>query len=138
MSIFEIMQRLVALLNDIDVKSIKIGLERSINIDDFPLIRVVPNDNELDTFDGWAEDIYFSIYLGDSDDENLELCLKKLYELEASIKFRLHNYQFSDGGLLRFIKTSRSDEFRHYTLLRSDFKVESISCLLYTSPSPRD
>ncbi|MCR8685179.1 hypothetical protein [Campylobacter ureolyticus] len=33
-------------------KSIKIGLERSINIDDFPLIRVVPNDNELDTFDG--------------------------------------------------------------------------------------
>ncbi|MCZ6175001.1 hypothetical protein, partial [Campylobacter ureolyticus] len=87
MSIFEIMQRLVALLNDIDVKSIKIGLERSINIDDFPLIRVVPNDNELDTFDGWAEDIYFSIYLGDSVDENLELCLKKLYELEASIKF---------------------------------------------------
>ncbi|WP_304339873.1 hypothetical protein [Campylobacter ureolyticus] len=126
MSIFEIMQRLVVLLDGLGAKSIKIGLERSINIDDFPLIRVVPNDNELDTFDGWAEDIYFSIYLGDSDDENLELCLKKLYELEASIKFRLHNYQFSDGGLIRFIKTSRSDEFRHYTLLRIDFKCESM------------
>ncbi|MCR8685178.1 hypothetical protein [Campylobacter ureolyticus] len=64
--------------------------------------------------------------MGDSNDENLELCLKKLYELEASIKFRLHNYQFSDGGLLRFIKTSGSDELKHYTLLRIDFKRESM------------
>lgn len=46
-------------------------------------------------------------------------------EIEAKIKFKLRNFQWDDGGFIRFIKTSKSSDLEHYTTLVSEFKIES-------------
>lgn len=125
MSVYEVMERIKLLLEDMDAKTLKIGLEYDISVDDFPLIRIVPNDNVLDTFDAWAEDIYFSIYIGELNSPDTQVCLKKLYDMEAKIKFKLHNFQWQDSGLIRFIKSSKSSDLEHYNVLVSEFKIES-------------
>nr|MBP3725422.1 hypothetical protein [Campylobacter sp.] len=125
MSVFDLMVRIKNLLN-FDGWSVKIGLENSLNIDDYPMIRIVPQKNAIDEgFDSWAEDIYFSVYIGvEFDPLNLERAYQKIYAKESDIYEILHNFQWEDGGLIRFIDTSKYEN-EHFLMLETSFKIQS-------------
>lgn len=127
MSVFDLMVRVKNLLETFPHKSLKIGLENSINADDYPLIRVVPNANELDGFDGWAQDVHFIIYLGgELDVFDLEREFERIYALEREIFEKLHNFQWGDiGGIVRFIRTSRRD-IEHFLMIECEYKIEGV------------
>lgn len=127
MNVYELMEKVVDLLSEFPHKSLKIGLENSICADDYPLIRVVPNQNELDNFDGWAQDVYFSVFLGGFlDPLDLESEFRRIYTLENEIWTKLHNFQWSDiGAMVRFIRTSRREN-EHFLMVECEYKIESV------------
>lgn len=125
MSVFDLMVQIKELLGEFPHKSLKIGLENSVNQDDYPLIRLVPNANELDNFDGWAQDVYFSVILGGNlDPFDLEAEFERIYALERQIYGKLHNYQFN-GAIVRFIRSKRLEN-EHFIMLESEYKIESV------------
>lgn len=126
MGVYELMERLRGMLEEFPHASLKIGLEEALNPDDYPLLRVVPDRNELDGSDAWAQDIYFSVYVGDRlDPLSLEAGYKRVYDVQNAIFTKLHNYQFGDGGLIRFISSERSEKYPHFLVLKNEFKIES-------------
>ena len=113
-------------LVEFKAKSLKIGLENSLNCDDLPAIRIVPNANEFTS--NWEQDVYFSVILSRNLDQlDLEAEFSQIYALERRIREKLHNFQWQEmSGLIRFIKTTRR-ESEHYLMIESEFKVIGVA-----------
>lgn len=124
MSIYDFMVRIKGLVSEFGA-SPKIGLEPSLNPDSFPLLRVVPNQNSLDDgIDKWAQDIYFSVYIGIMLDD-IEANYRWAYELENKIFNKLHNFQFDDGGLIRFIESKKVELLDDFLIIESNYMCDS-------------
>ena len=85
----------------------------------------MPNQNSLDDgLDHWAQDIYFSIYIGKMIDEP-ESAFKWAYDIENKIFNKLHNFQFDDGGLIRFVESKRVELLDDFLIIESSYFCDS-------------
>ncbi|WP_456058072.1 hypothetical protein [Campylobacter hominis] len=122
MSVYDFLERIKGLISEYG--DVKIGIEK-LQPDSFPLLRVVPNQNSLDDgLDHWAQDIYLSIYIGKMIDEP-ESAFKWAYDIENKIFNKLHNFQFDDGGLIRFVESKRVELLDDFLIIESSYFCDS-------------
>lgn len=104
------------------VKTCKIGLERGLSPDDYPIIRLVPTRfNRLNQSQSRMEmTVFFGVPVTESD-QGLEPLYQDLIELEKTIKDEI---RIGNDYMIKHIDTiTDEDRIDHYKIFASRFEV---------------
>ena len=98
---YDLLTQIKSLLNNINAKTIDLGIEDGISANDTPFIRIVPSSNELAEFN--RQNFEFEIYIGTDIKSNLDDTYQEHISFLEEIKNTLHLTQIR-GGICYFQK----------------------------------